>query len=135
MKGISAVVVVILLLLIAIAVVGMSFSFFSQVTTTAGEAAVQDTETQVEQLRKRISIDAVTNESVAIRNSGSVDIPASEIQVYVSGGNVTCTPALADFAAQTVQTCYFGAGAADDCNSGEKVRVVTPSFSVENTCP
>ncbi len=135
MKGVSAVVVVILLLLIAIAVVGMSFSFFSQVTTTAGEAAVEDTETQVEQLRKRISIDAVTNETVAIRNSGSVTIPAAEVQVYVAGGNVTCNPALTDFAAQTVQTCDFGSGAADDCVAGEKIRVVTPSFSVENTCP
>ncbi len=135
MKGVSADVGEILLLLIAIAVVGMSFSFFSQVTTTAGEAAVADTEQTVEQLRKKVNIDAVTNTSVAIRNSGSVSIPAAEIQVYVAGGNVTCNPVLTDFVTQQVQTCDFGSGAADDCNAGEKIRVVTPSFSVENTCP
>ena len=130
MKGISAVIAVILLLLITISVVGFAFLFFSRITTTAGQAAENQTQQQLIQFSKQVNIDASNTTSVTIRSIGTGTIAGGEIQVYVDGSPRTCVPALPNIPPGNVQTCDFTPA----CPNGQKIRVVSPANSVEVNC-
>ena len=130
MKGISAVIAVILLLLITISVVGFAFLFFSRITTTAGQAAENQTQQQLIHFSKQIGRDASSITSVTIRSIGTGAISGTEIQVYVDGSPRACVPALSSMPPGSVQTCNFSPG----CSAGQKIRVTSPANSIDTNC-
>ncbi len=131
MKGISPVIATILLLLITVAIVGIAFNFFTQTTSTTTQQVQDTTEQQLNQFGKQISLEAITNDSVTLRGTGSSSIPGNEIQVYVDGAVRTCSPAMGTIAPQQVQTCTFS----PECTTGQEIKATSPANSVTETCP
>lgn len=129
MKAISTLIAVILLLLITISVIGLSAVFFSRITSTASQAAQNETSEQLARLSKQVNIDAYNSTSVTIRSTGTGTIAASEIQVYVAGSPRTCSPALTAIAPGSIQTCNFSPPCA-----GQALRVTAPASSIEVNC-
>ena len=134
MKGISPVIAVILLLLITVAIVGLSFGFFSRITTQTSQTTEQQVTQQVQQMSKVIQIDAQNDSTVVIRNVGSATIQYSEMGVYINGTAKGCTwtpSSPTEIAAGTTASCYFIRSCLPPST---KLKVVSPANSIEITC-
>lgn len=134
MKGITPIVAIILLLLITISMIGFAFVWFTRVSELATQQTQQQLEGQLSQTAQKIAIDAATTTSVTIRNTGSKDIPVSQISVFVDGIAKACTapPWTGNLVVGTTITCTYTIGT---CPAGvSKVKVTTPGGSDSVAC-
>ena len=119
---------------VAISFVVIFFLFISVSSLTnlffrSNDAIQNQTSQQVSRISKQIFIENINSTSVSIRNIGTASISTGEIQVYVDGAPRACSRDLSEIPPGTVGTCDFGF-----CTTGQKIRVSSPSNSVEAYC-
>lgn len=91
MKGISAVIGVILLLLVTISIVGVSFVFFTGTQESIANTTQGAINTQALQAAVKFQVEAVSKDTVYLRNIGSQPVASSNIAFYVNGALVQAT--------------------------------------------
>ncbi len=92
-KGITPVIAIILLLLITISMVGFAYVWFNRVLTSTTEKTSKQLDNQLDQQAKTIRIDNIGNQTINIRNTGSVTVLATDLSIY-EGTNLlsVCVP-------------------------------------------
>ena len=129
-KGVTPVIAMIILILIVIALGGVVATWVTKSWSTLGARGEQQINTLSQQMQKTVTIDEVDcpNGKIYIRHTGSVDIGANEIHVYINGvynGTVTNTLPVGG-------VTNYTAGA---LNSGDEIKVTAPGSSSTYVCP
>ena len=95
-KGITPVIAMILLILIVVALGGVFAAWTTRTWESVQEKGTEQIEQTTESFRKGVIIDNIDcgTGDVYVRNTGSVDLPTSEISVYVGDSlkSVTWSP-------------------------------------------
>jgi len=97
MKGISTVLAVILIVIIVVALVGLTYTFAVTLFGTAAGGAEAQAAAVTERLQKSVTVvtascNATANEVVfTIRNTGTLDIDASDLAAFMNGKRLTVT--------------------------------------------
>lgn len=134
MKGVEAVIAVILILMITVALAALAYvwftSIFQQLTTGAGQSITGTTNTIATNFGIEAAKFNVSNSnkiSVTIRNTGSIDIDASKIAVYVNDvlkdDNAAGTLKSNDVLSFVVSESGGGGFASSQCNNILKVSM------------
>lgn len=86
MKGITPVIAIILLLMITIALIGFAFVWFTSIAGTLTNQTGQQLTQQQRKMMTSAKIDALdtTSGTLVIRNTGTVALKISELEVYVN---------------------------------------------------
>ncbi len=130
-KGITPVIAMIILILIVIALGGVVATWVTKSWGTMAGRGEQQINTLSQQMQKTVTIDEVDcpNGKIYIRHTGSVDIGANEIHVYINGaydGSVA-----GGLTVGSVATYDHGAA----LNSGDEIKVTAPGNSATYICP
>jgi FlaG/FlaF family flagellin (archaellin) len=139
MKGVSAVIAIILILMIVVALAALAYTWFTGIfadlTGTAGTAVTQTTSRMALQfsLESASCIDPCASDStltVAIRNTGSADIVADSVAVYMDGiyQDVTCPSGVA---VDSVAACAVTTNV--DATCGSSIVRATIGSGVESS--
>lgn len=89
MKGIDAIISVILLLMITVALVATSYAWFSGLFTTVMGGGTNVTQTGVTGIQTAFDIESarnvtLTNVTVVVRNTGTVDMDLNDASTYIA---------------------------------------------------
>lgn len=113
MKGLTPVIGIILLLMITISIVGFAFVWFTRVTGIVTNQTGAAIDQQQQQMVQTVQIDSIddANDRVHVRNTGSVNIGANTIAVYINNALRTCTSWSVDpIPPDTVSSCTVSGG-------------------------
>ncbi|MBI5347248.1 MAG: hypothetical protein HZB66_01415 [Candidatus Aenigmarchaeota archaeon] len=133
MKGITPVIAIVLLLMITIAMVGFAFVWFQGMWRTTSETTGSQITAQQEAMMKTIVIDnvACTTGKIYVRNTGSKEIAASEMSVYVGGTLSTCSITPNPLTPGALGTCSHPTF---PIVSGTAVKATSPGSVDTTTC-
>lgn len=139
MKGITPVVAIILLLMITIVIIGFATGFFQQIITTTGEGATGQAQETTEAYQKVAQLSSAgedaTGAVITVMSVGAIDIPTSEIGVFINGLPQNC--AWEDVAGTPITdvtnigVCVVAGGT---CTAGDPVKVSSPGMEDTGVC-
>ena len=130
MKGISPIIAVVLLLMITISMVAFAYIWFTRITVGALNQSQSQQESLQQQTGKKVVIDNINGNLITLRNIGTYPVKKEEISVFINGVITTITSGCDTLNVREVETCVLSAS----CQSGGKVKVVSPGITDEVIC-
>ena len=135
-KGITPVIAIILLVLIVVALGGVFAAWMSRSMGTLTKTGQEQITKTAEQLQKSISIDEVSctaSGTIYLRNTGTVNITCSEINVYVDDvlQTITCNP---DPVTSGSTTTINGSTSNLDLSGNPSIKVTVPGNAATYQC-
>src|SRR3990172_3799944 len=129
MKAITPLISVILLLLITIAIVAFTYTWFTRFSTDVTEELTNETEVSGS---KAVRIEALSLQTVTLKNIGTKAVPVEDLQIYVNEIPTTCDFTVSYIQPEQTTTCN---NLAIYSTFDSAVTITTPSGFDIYTCP
>jgi len=136
MKGISTVLAIVLIVVITVAIIGLAYGWATGIFSMAESASEDQVSSVVDTLGKSVNIvssacvayEEAFNVSFTIKNTGTADINAEELSVFLGGLKKTTTPNITALSEGAISDPYTIL----DVAIGEYVlKIDAPAYSVE----